>query len=1524
MRIILYSNKDKQILELPVNVEGSFLLTDNHNNTIAAINSNQNNWIMSAKNGFSIIQKQNKITNTILQINDSYILKQENSNVNNYIVYVESDYDDTYKVFDVQQNVQITIGSDSNSDIVYNNTYINPQHIIIQNDGNSFKIIVVNYSLVFLNDMVLTKSQNVLHSGDIITIMGLKILIVGNLLIMNNPSSNVQIRTDKLKEIEIPYQKYEKINQNNFNIISQEDYFFKKPRIRRYIKTAEIPVASPPQKREQEDTPLILVIGPMLTMGIISLVSIINVSARIASGETTFAKSWTTFVTSGVMLIAMLMWPILTRKYQKKKAERNEKKRIKKYREYIERKKKEIKSICDEQSAILNELYITVEECCKVIDTKNIELWDRLNTQKDFMSVRIGRGDIPLDANIVFSEDEFSMDEDELKTEAEEVVHKASILHNVPIGYSLKNNLATAIMGNPDKIFEFTRNILLQLVAFHSYDDLKLVFLVDEENESIWEPFKKLPHTFSNEKDIRFFATNQEEMKIIDNYIGREYIQRINDEKQRESVETEEGETNYKPFYLIVTDNYSKVRKLNMDNLILDNNINLGFGFIILENKISQLPSQCLNFINLGNESSEVLKNNSEEYSITKFKDEIDYYVDYQKYCEILANLYVEIESAGKGIPESLSFLDMYGFQKVEQLNTLTRWRKNDPTQSLRALVGVGNDDSKIYLDLHEKYHGPHGLIAGMTGSGKSEFIITYILSLALNYSPEEVAFILIDYKGGGLAGAFDNKGLNLKLPHLSGVITNLDKSELNRTLVSINSELRRRQEMFNAARDKLGESTIDIYKYQRFYREGKLDKPIPHLFIISDEFAELKSQQPEFMNDLISTARIGRSLGVHLILATQKPSGVVNDQIWSNSKFRVCLKVQDRSDSNEMLKKPDAAEIQNAGRFYLQVGYDELFVLGQSGYTGAAYKPSDFDNSNENESIVVVDNLVRTVTEVSEDKKIVQVNNYGDQLSNVLKYICSMADKVHIKADNLWLERIPESIYVDKLADKYHFDFNKNIFAIVGEYDDPANQSQNILTIPLNSESNTVIFGRNSMDREMFLNSFIYSLCTRYKPENINIYIMDFGSETMKMFYGFPQVGDVMISVDTEKINKSFAVLNDLIVERKRLFADYNGDYFDYCKHSGKVVPLIVFIINNYESFMEQYARYDEEIVRYTREGKRYGIIIIITSSTSHGFPGRIMRNLNNIFALELTGKSDYIELFGKIGNLYPADFPGRGMFKKENVYEFQTAKIYDGDDLSAFLKEKSAQIKELCKTSAPAIPVLPDKVSIDALIGNLNGLQNVPVGIERQSLNVSSININLNKISVISSTEFSNTISFTESLIAMINEIKNTKIILIDLNKKFARFIDTVTGYCDRDFNININSIINYINKNIANNQNNNLIFFIAGIDRLMTSSNKTALNEVMKVVIPLENANTIVVDSNYNLRKLSTETWYSDNIRSDQGIWIGSGVADQNVIRLNGGSKLYMEKINNQFAWVIKNGQGVLVKLMELTENDKQSTS
>ncbi|MGN0587080.1 MAG: FtsK/SpoIIIE domain-containing protein, partial [Oscillospiraceae bacterium] len=216
------------------------------------------------------------------------------------------------------------------------------------------------------------------------------------------------------------------------------------------------------------------------------------------------------------------------------------------------------------------------------------------------------------------------------------------------------------------------------------------------------------------------------------------------------------------------------------------------------------------------------------------------------------------------------------------------------------APVGIDENGDICYLDLHQDGHGPHGLVAGMTGSGKSEFIMTYILSMALNYSPAEVSFILIDYKGGGMSKAFE------KLPHLAGMITNLDGSDITRAFVSIDSELRRREHVFADTGKQLEMTNLDIYKYQKLYRSGMVSEPMSHLFIISDEFAELRAQQPEFMDKLISTARIGRSLGVHLILATQKPSGVVSDQIWSNSRFKVCLKVQEAADSMDMILPKD------------------------------------------------------------------------------------------------------------------------------------------------------------------------------------------------------------------------------------------------------------------------------------------------------------------------------------------------------------------------------------------------------------------------------------------------------------------------------------------------------------------------------------------------------------------------------------------------------------------------------------------
>src|SRR5699024_79452 len=196
--------------------------------------------------------------------------------------------------------------------------------------------------------------------------------------------------------------------------------------------------------------------------------------------------------------------------------------------------------------------------------------------------------------------------------------------------------------------------------------------------------------------------------------------------------------------------------------------------------------------------------------------------------------------------------------------------------------------------------------------------------------------------------------------------------------------------------------------QYQKLFKEGEASEPMPHLFLISDEFAELKEEQPDFMKELISVARIGRSLGVHLILATQKPSGVVDDQIWSNTKFRVCLKVQDEQDSREMLKRAEAASLKQTGRLYLQVGYDEYFALGQSGWCGAKYYPSEKIVKQVDKSINFLSDsglFIKSIQAATSAK----VPAQGEQLSAIMNSIIEVARRENKKARRLWLENIPD-----------------------------------------------------------------------------------------------------------------------------------------------------------------------------------------------------------------------------------------------------------------------------------------------------------------------------------------------------------------------------------------------------------------------------------------------------------------------------------------------------------------------------------
>ena len=1523
MRVVLFNGNRLSKLMLPRKVEGSFWLTDelNGNSNIINIEAQNGKWILKKNDEVKILFNNSYVDSIQLEPNYFCFLEQ---NGKKKLAYIEETIDNTIKYYKIGENTTITLGKDSTQDILYENPYILNNYVKLTYSNEGWIINIANTSNVYINNALLTTLNKKLNYGDTLFILGIKITLYNGMISINNPSNFVTLN-NKFQEVSFKNNLY--VEKNNvesdqikeIDFYTDDDYFFKKPRLRRFIEEYELTMTPPPKKAEKEKMPILLTLGPALTMGVVSVITLVNAITRMFTGNQNLTQSIPGLITSGATLLSSLLWPNLTKKYQKRQEKKQEKERQVKYREYLEKKKKEIYDVSIEQSQILKENLLTSEECQSIILKKKRNLWERRIDQQDFLTVRVGTGKVPLQLKVDFSEADFTMEkEDELKTEAEKLVNSSKVLQNVPVGYSFYNKKATAIMGNKNEVLPFMDNIILQLLAFHSFDDLKIVFFVSKENLNTWNKYKEIPHVFSNNKQVRFFATDIEEIKYISSYLEQELFNRVANNESVIENENKDNENTYLPNYLIITDDYPMIRKVGIIDKILSTKQNFGFNMAVIENRLGKLPSECVNFISLEGNAT-ILSTEIDNYSQQDFNKEINNNLSIEECCKTLSNIPIEFTEDIRNLPTSLGFLEMYNVGKVEQLNSLNRWRLNDPIKTLRAQVGINDQGNPIWLDLHEKYHGPHGLIAGTTGSGKSEFIITYILSMIINYSPNEVAFILIDYKGGGLAGAFENKTQGIRLPHLAGTITNLDKASLNRTLVSINSELTRRQAKFNEVRDKLGESTIDIYKYQRFFREGKIDEPMPHLFIISDEFAELKSQQPEFMNDLISAARIGRSLGVHLILATQKPSGVVNDQIWSNTKFRVCLKVQDKSDSNEMLKRPDAAEITNAGRFYLQVGNDEIFVLGQSGWAGTQYVANDSVKKKYDRSISFIDDVGSVIKNLEETKEVQKVEDNGDELSNIMKYICSMAAKENVKARNLWLDAIPADIYVDDIVKKYNYTNSNVVTAVIGEYDAPSKQYQDILTLTLDDEGNTLVYGASGTNREMFVSSFIYSLCTTYMPEDINIYIADFGSESLRMYEKFPQVGDIVYASEKDKLIKLFSIVDEEIQYRKKLFADYNGEYKNYIKNSGQKLPLKIIIINNYDSFKESYSSLEDILIKLTREGERYGILFMISATNSRSIYSKIYRNFHHTFVLDMPDKGDYIDILGKIGNVYPASFDGRGLYRNDEVYEFQTAQVTNPDNLIEFVKAKIKLVTEKCNTKAPSIPVLPEVVTIDMLDKFITDINNLPIGIIKRTLKPMYYNFFNDKATILSSKDVKNCKDFLQTVIYGVRKLGNM-VVLIDTEKELTELGGTVNTYADQNFEEFILKFEQFLDAQI-DGKDIKVLCIIAGLEKFQGSLNDKKFNGFFNGIKTLPNLNLMFVDSSFKLKKVGFETWYSSNTNNANGIWIGQGFMEQTVISANDYNNKFKEKIDKQFAWVSKNGEAELIKIVGEKEKEDE---
>ena len=1179
------------------------------------------------------------------------------------ILYAEEMFSQSSSIFhnyQVKRDVDINIGKTDDNDIAYPTAYVGTHHASIRLDKNGWTVrdrdsvngVFVNGKRVQKNDRGLKEAS--LKAGDTVDIMCARIIIGIGFISINVDQNRISVTSDKLKLVSsTDLMGFLDVPHNEKDSVS---LFNRLPRRRIALEPATIEIQAPPMSLNSNNIPMLLRMGGPMVM----------------SGASMLAGHFT-------MMITSVLFPVLTQRYTDKQRKDYEARRSTKYKEYLNTKSVEIQKELGQERSILCANYPELSTVLKYAE-KSGKLWERRKTDDDFLSLRMGFGKLPLMAQMDYPPRDFDMDEDPLLEEMYTLVETPVYLERAPVMNSFVENFVCGVLGRRDIALSFIKSLIMQLAILHSYDEVKLIFLSGDRDMGELEFVRYLPHIWNDQKDFRFLATNAEEAYQISEYLSHEIGEDL--EKQRELKQI----LKKRPYYFVIALDKRVFDSMEVLKDVMQADKNCGVSVLTV---FDDLPKECIKIFDLkpSGEHSVVYLKQIDKDNDTFQSDNYETAAAVRS-MRAISNINLKMVSQAYSLPKSISFLEMYEVGRVEKLDVWKRWEdhKNANNQSnsektLAVPVGVDTSGALFKLDLHEKFQGPHGLVAGMTGSGKSEFIISYILSMAVNYHPDDVAFVLIDYKGGGLAGAFEDKDRGIHLPHLVGTITNLDGSSIQRSLMSIQSELRRRQILFNEAKSAANEGTMDIYSYQKLYHKGLVSEALPHLFIISDEFAELKKQEPEFMDQLISAARIGRSLGVHLILATQKPSGVVDDQIWSNTKFRVCLRVQDRGDSFEMLKRPEAAELRDTGRFYLQVGYNEYFALGQSAYCGAPYDPQDEVVVQRDDEIQVVDSVGQHIDKIRPKSE--RVESDQRQIVAIVQHLSKIAEEHHIEPRPLWKEALRKHIPLKTLIKDQKITPAKYVEAVVGLVDDPGDQKQFSLRLNLFNSRNLLIAGESGSGKTTMLQTILYYVASNYTPQDVNFYILDFSSRNLGVFRDLPHCGAFLTDDDEDTLDRFFALLREIIDERRKLFAEAEVSSFEAYQEVRRI-PLILLVVDNvarFEEFAHSRDRY-EALADLMRGGVGYGIKTLFSISQINDCPMRLRREAGQKIALRARDRYAYTDILDCRCRYEPVDTPGRGICVVDDVcYEYQTALAMDAEsekERMTLLKTELAKIKE------------------------------------------------------------------------------------------------------------------------------------------------------------------------------------------------------------------------------------------------------
>ncbi len=952
-------------------------------------------------------------------------------------------------------------------------------------------------------------------------------------------------------------------------------------------------------------------------------------------------------------------------------------------------------------------------------------LWERRRTDPDYLSWRLGLADRP---SLVSITDRNVKDTDE--------VPAPRVVNDVPVVMSLRENGVVGVAGEPEVAEALARWLIGQTAVLHSPRDVHVVLLAGPQDEQRWGWTRWLPHCrVEGEVIPAMLGTEQES---IGRRVGEMSI------LVAERLAAMEGPGRSRgtpaPDYVVVLDGARSLRALPGIVSLLRDGPRVGVNILCLDDDERSLPEECQAIIRCSAEGVTLHQTKAEDIRCIH-ADQVE-----TAWTDRIGRALAPVRDAtpseeDAGLPRSARLLECIDLADPTPDSIIAGWGDQARTD---VVLGVGFD-GPFRLDLRRD--GPHALIAGTTGSGKSELLQTIVASLAIANRPDQLTFVLVDYKGGS---AFKEC---YRLPHTVGMVTDLDTHLVGRALTSLGAELRRREHLLAVPGAK------DLEDYGALRRDDPSLPTIPRLVLVIDEFASLKAELPDFVTGLVTIAQRGRSLGIHLVLATQRPSGVVSADIRANTNLRIALRVTDESESRDVIDAPDSGRIAatTPGRGYARIGPSAV-VPFQTGRVGGR-RPRVTSSHEPPEAPLAWPIPWSRVglPAPSRPKPQGSATDEGEtDLSVLVEAVNGAAREVGIeKQHSPWLPALPAVVTLADLRERL-LEHDPEAAARHTSVpwlleDRPDDQDQIARTFTLGKDGHLCLIGGARSGRSTALRTIAGALAQSVPARDLNIYGLDCGNGALLPLTTLPHTGAVVQRSEVERASRLLERLTEEVTRRQDVLGRHGFADIDEQRDAAapdERLPYVVLFLDRWEGFMSDLSDLDmgrlfDAMMTLLREGASVGVHVVMTGDRTL-LNGRVASMVEHKFVMRLPDRSDYSS-----AGLRPKEMPeslgdGRGLWA-DIAIEAQVAVLGEdtsGAGQSAALRAIAASVAER-DVDVPArlrpvrLGVLPAEVDASQVLPLLESdrlpTMFVPMGIGGDRLEMLGVDLSASPVAVV-----------------------------------------------------------------------------------------------------------------------------------------------------------------------------------------------